>query len=125
MMQKIKLLIVEDEAIVALFLKVQLEKRGYLVCGLVTTGEQAIKVARTEEPDIIIMDVHLAGKMDGLQTATAIRLFSKANIIVVTGYEDEELRKEVEELKSSAFIIKPVSINDILEIIEHKFKYIV
>jgi DNA-binding NarL/FixJ family response regulator len=71
------------------------------------------------------MDVHLAGKMDGLQTATAIRLFSKANIIVVTGYEDEELRKEVEELKSSAFIIKPVSINDILEIIEHKFKYIV
>ena len=124
-MQKIKLLIVEDEAIVALFLKVQLEKRGYFVCGLVTSGEQAIKLTREEEPDIIIMDVHLAGKIDGLQTAAAIRLFSKANIIVVTGYEDEELRKKVEELKSTAFIIKPVSINDILEIIEHKFKYIV
>jgi len=124
-MKKTKVLIVEDEAIVSLFLKVQLEKRGYLVSGQVISGELAIQALQKEEPDIILMDIHLAGKIDGLQAAAAIRLFSNANIIVMTGYEDEELKNTVKELKSADVLIKPVSINDIIAIIENKFKYLV
>jgi len=123
-MKKTKILIVEDEAIVSLFLKVQLEKRGYSVSGQVISGELAIQAVQKEDPDIILMDIHLAGKIDGLQAATAIRLFSNANIIVMTGYEDEELKNAVKELKSAAVLIKPVSINDIIVIIENKFKYL-
>jgi len=123
-MKKIKILFVEDEAIVALFLKVQLEKRGYLVTGHVVTGEQAIQSVQVSEPDIILMDIHLAGKLDGLKTSTAIRSFSKANIIVMTGYEDEEVRNAVKELSPAAILTKPVSINEITEIIEKNFKYL-
>ncbi len=124
-MKRTKILIVEDESIVALFLKVQLEKKGYSVTSRVITGEQAIQAAQNEDPDIILMDIHLAGKLDGIQAAMEIRHFSKANIIVMTGYEDEELRKTVNELQYSAILIKPVTINDIIEKIEEKFKYIV
>jgi DNA-binding response OmpR family regulator len=71
------------------------------------------------------MDIHLGGKIDGLQAASAIRQFSNVNIIAMTGYEDEELRIAVDKLTSSAILIKPVSIKDIIIVIEQKFKYIV
>ena len=122
-MEKTKILIVEDESIVALFLKVQLEKKGYKVTEQVTTGEQAIKSAQKEEPDIILMDIHLAGKIDGMEAASVIRKFSNANIIIMTGYEDEGLVKAVKELKSSAILVKPVALNEIIEKIEKEFKY--
>jgi DNA-binding response OmpR family regulator len=122
-MEKTKILIVEDEAVVSLFLKVQLVKRGYFVCGQVTTGEDAIRAVQKEEPDIILMDIHLGGKIDGLQAALAIRQFSNVNIIAMTGYEDEELRIAIDKLTSSAILIKPVSIKDIIIVIEQKFKY--
>jgi DNA-binding response OmpR family regulator len=124
-MKKTKILIVEDEAVVSLFLKVQLVKRGYFVSGQVATGEDAIQAVQKEEPDIILMDIHLGGKIDGLQAASAIRQFSNVNIIAMTGYEDEELRIAVDKLTSSAILIKPVSIKDIIIVIEQKFKYIV
>ena len=124
-MKKTKILIVEDEAVVSLFLKIQLEKRGYYVSGQEITGELAIQAVQKEEPDIILMDIHLAGKIDGIQAATAIRQFSNANIIVMTGYEDEGLRKAVRGLKSAEILTKPVSISDIIAVLEQKFKYIV
>jgi CheY-like chemotaxis protein len=122
-MEKTKILIVEDEAIVALYLKIQLEKRNYKVTDKLTTGEQAVTSAQKENPDIILMDVHLAGKIDGLEAALAIRNFSNSNIIFMTGYEDGDMAKAVKELKFSKILVKPVSINEILDIIEKEFKY--
>ena len=78
---KAKVMIVEDEVIIASDLKVQLEGLGYEVTIAVTTGEEAIKFAESDPPDLVLMDIILSGKMDGIDTADVIR--SQYNIPVV------------------------------------------
>ena len=62
--RKIKILLAEDELLIAQCLKMELEMEGYEICSFVSEGEEAVKTAKKEEPDIILMDIHLSGKMD-------------------------------------------------------------
>lgn len=67
MRKKIKILIVEDEVIIAQFLKIELEDSGYEVCSFVASGEEAIIEAKEKNPDLILMDIHLSDKIDGIE----------------------------------------------------------
>lgn len=67
-----RILIVEDESIIALEMKFKLEFEGYTIVGIVATGEEAIKIAHDENPDLILMDIMLRGKMDGIEAASMI-----------------------------------------------------
>ena len=72
-MAKSRILVVEDEAIVAMGIKQKLEELDYAVVDIVFTGEDAVQTALREEPDLILMDIVLKGKMDGIEAAAKIR----------------------------------------------------
>ncbi|MFA5117857.1 MAG: response regulator [Candidatus Omnitrophota bacterium] len=106
-MKKKRVLIVEDEPIVALSLKNTLESSGYLVGSLVSTGEDAIQKAEAEKPDLILMDIKLRGRVDGVEAATAIRGRFNIPIIHLTAYEDEEVAEKIRLTGSSGCLPKP------------------
>jgi two-component system, response regulator PdtaR len=122
MQKETKILIVEDEAITAMYLQMRLKKLSYNVVKPVGSGESAIQIAHKESPNFILMDIGLAGKLDGIQTAREILQFSDAYIIFMSGYNDDELREKVNLLKPSSFLLKPIGVNDIVGIIEMQQK---
>lgn len=100
------ILIVEDEGITAKDIKNSLEKEGYNVTDLVTTGEDAIRLSEEKKPDLVIMDIKLKGKLDGVDAAKIIESKFKIPIIYLTSYSDENTMKRVKSTNPSAFIIK-------------------
>lgn len=104
-----KAMIVEDEIISAMALKQSLEKQGYDVCPLVASGEEAIRSAESEEPDIVLMDINILGDMNGIDTAR--ELFSRFSIpvVFVTGYDEKEVKKRISTVPSASYIIKPIN----------------
>ena len=117
MNKSISILIVEDEFFIALNMQIELEKIGYRICDITAKGEEAIEIVRLENPDIVLMDINLAGKMDGIEAAREILSFSAASIIFITGYANEELRTRAEELNPAGYFIKPANIRDIDSVI--------
>jgi len=93
-MKNTRIQIVEDERIVALDLKQALEALGCEITGIVATGPAAIELARRSPPDLILMDIHLEGPMDGTEAARTIRAAVPVPIIFLTAYaEDDNLRR--------------------------------
>lgn len=113
-----KIMIVEDEAITALSIRVRLKSLGYSVCALLSDGEAAVKSVATERPDLIIMDIGLPGKIDGIEAAKRIQSHYNIPIIFITGYFDQNLDKEVREINPSFLLTKPFSPSDIEQAIE-------
>jgi PAS domain S-box-containing protein len=117
-MEKIKILLTEDENILALNMKKLLDRLGYDVCGTAASGEQAVEMAKTHKPDLIMMDIHLRGKMDGIETAERIRSFLDVPIVYTTAYSDEETLQRAKKTEPSAFLLKPFQIKDLQVTIE-------
>ncbi len=115
---KKKVLVVEDEALVAMLLTKNLRAMGFDVCGTIASGEEAVQVARAKKPDIIIMDRRLAGKLDGLDASRQIRQFTQIPIVFVTGYIDEKINLEIDQIQPAMYLIKPVPINEIKSAID-------
>ena len=109
MNEKLKLLIVEDEYLVAFHLQEQLRQLGYDVGQLVATGEEAVKNVEQEQPDVILMDMRLAGEMDGMQAAQEIRSSYEIPIIFLTGYANREVKDRVGELNFVTYLVKPAT----------------
>lgn len=103
------ILIVEDEVLIALSLEVELKRAGYTVCGIATQGEEAVRMARDLHPDAILMDIRLAGNMDGFTAAQQIRAAQVVQIIFVSGYLDETNLTRAAEFNPLACMSKPVS----------------
>ena len=121
MKSQIRILLVEDEVITASALKLGLESAGYAVCPLATRGGKAIKIAAEEKPDIILMDVNLPGSLNGIETARAILKTFDTKIIFLTGYHDDEIIAQINTLKPLGYIIKPVSVQRIRDILDKHF----
>jgi len=120
------ILIVEDEAIVALDLRYRLEAFGYSICGTVATGDDAISVARSVHPDIVLMDIQLKGAMDGIEAAERIGDESGIPIVFVTAFTDEATLSRVKSAAPYGYIIKPYDereIRIVLELAIAKFRY--
>ncbi|MEI6210704.1 MAG: response regulator [bacterium] len=81
-----KMLIVEDDALVAMVLSRFLTRLGYTVCGPVVSGEEALEMVDREQPDGALMDVHLAGKLNGIQTVQALHAHRALPVLFVSGY---------------------------------------
>lgn len=107
LMIKKKLLIVEDEAIVALNLANLVTRLGYKVVKVVDTGDSAIEAALETELDVILMDVRLKGKLAGTEAARIIRQTSDVAIVFLTAYSDETTFKDAMGAQSYGFLIKP------------------
>ncbi len=121
MKKKIKILIVEDEAMIAQCLKMDLEDEGYEVCGFVSSGEESVILAKEKEPDIILMDIYLSSAMDGIEAAKEIIAFKNIPIIFMTGYDGNNMYDRAEKIKPVAYLRKPVEAYDIKPVIESIF----
>jgi DNA-binding NarL/FixJ family response regulator len=119
----IKILIVEDEVISAMCIQMDLREKGYEVYKPVSTGEEAIEIVKKDSPNIVLMDIGLAGEIDGIETAKQITSFCKIPIIFITGYPDEELRERVKDLNPAGYFLKPLDIEQVESTINHLKNY--
>ncbi len=103
-----KILIVEDDAVLVLDLEETLIQMGYHVVGLAASGSEAIAQARRHSPDLILMDIHLRGDMDGVQAANEIHQFLDTPIIFLTANTDQLRIQKAKDTQAYAYISKPV-----------------
>jgi len=120
-MKKIRILVVEDEVIIAKYLKMELELTGYDVCGFVRSGEEAIIKAKEKNPDVILMDINLYGKMDGIDAAKEIISLKDIPIIFCTGYGKKEFVERAQKLNPLAYLRKPILAEEVKEVIDAYF----
>ena len=106
-MDKFKVLIVEDERITSEDIKTTLEKYNYEICGIVSTGEDAIKKAGETRPDIIIMDILLSGDIDGIDAANEIRSRFQIPVVYLSAYADEKILERARVSEAYGYILKP------------------
>ena len=104
---KKRILIVEDEAIIAESLKLCLKELGYNVLKPVSTGEAAIQSVKKNKPDLILMDVRLRGAMNGYEAISKIRLHSNIPVIYSTGGDQYQIDEKAKGTKPYDYIIKP------------------
>ncbi len=110
-----RILIVEDERDTAEAMKSMLEKRDYVVAGIARTGQEAIDLADSADPDLILMDIKLEGPMDGLEAGGKIREVSTVPIVYMTGFQD---KAEAIERCGRAPLVKPFTVDELLSAIE-------
>jgi DNA-binding LytR/AlgR family response regulator len=106
-MSKIKVLIVEDESIVARDIQFSLNKLGYSVCGIASSGEKALDTAFIEQPDLVLMDIMLKGAVSGIDTALKMKALLDVPVIFLTAYADEATLEKAKIAEPYGYIIKP------------------
>ncbi|MCK9579296.1 MAG: response regulator [Methanoregula sp.] len=106
-MEPASLFIVEDEAIVANDLKETLMSLGYAVTGMTKSGEVALEKIGETRPDLVLMDIHLAGTMDGIDTAGKVRTLYNIPVVFLTAYADNALLERAKLTEPYGYIIKP------------------
>lgn len=114
----VRILVVEDEMIVAEDLRRTLGQLGYEVCGIVATGEQVRHQVEVDQPDLILMDIGLKGSMDGIEVAAEMNSRHAVPIIYLTAYTDPETLKRAKLTNPFGYIIKPFEKRDLRTAIE-------
>ncbi len=114
----VKILVVEDELIVAMELKSRLHDLGYSVCGTVVSGEEAIELTARHNPDIILMDINIKGAYDGVQTAEIIKTDHDIPIIFLTAFSDPKTLQRAKITEPYGYIIKPFEEREVHTAIE-------
>jgi len=104
-----RILVVEDERIVARDLAGALTDLGYVVPGTVSTGEEAIERARDLRPDVVLMDIRLPGAIDGIQAAASIREECHIPVIYLTAHSDDETLRRAMQTEPLGYLVKPFS----------------
>ena len=124
-MKRAKILIVEDESIVAKDIQVTLEKLGYDVIGTVAEGERVLDIVKDKTPDLILMDIMLKGKMTGIDVSIQIHKEISVPIIYMTAYADKDTLSKAKMTQPHGYIIKPykeVDLRTTVEIALYKHK---
>lgn len=104
---KVKILVAEDENIIAIDIKLTLQKIGYSVTSIVKTGEKAIDQAGIDEPDLILMDISLAGILDGIEAADIISRKFNFPVVYLTALTDEETLQRARVTEPFGYLLKP------------------
>ena len=113
-----KIMVVEDEISVSMELEEMLTENGYRVPGVAVSGEEAITKARLLEPDLILMDIKLSGKLDGIDAAARIRSRMDIPSIFLTGHGEKELVDRAVKADPLGYIMKPLNEVQILAAIK-------
>lgn len=113
-----KVLIVEDEILTAMCLKLDVEDLGAEVLDPVIKGKDAVEVAIQERPDLILMDIRLAGELDGIAAAEKIHEKEKIPIVFFTGYDIQYFEDRAKKLNPVYILEKPLKIHKLKEIID-------
>lgn len=121
MSKKSRILIVEDENIVAMDIQKMLLESGYEIISIVNSGEEAIVSVREQKPDLILMDVVLKGRMTGIDASRIISQYFNIPIIYLTGLSSDDSLLETRSRESYGFLFKPFSANELIIAIEMAF----
>lgn len=121
------ILIVEDEEMIAESIKSRLEMLGYQVPEMLSDGEKVLDSVRDSRPDLVLMDIRLRGRMDGIAVARELRKQYDFPIIYLTAYCDDDTLERAKATEPEGFIVKPFSYADLRASIEialykHKLK---
>ncbi len=119
---KIKILLVEDEAITALAMNMALKNMGFLTCQPAATGQKALERMARDKPDVVLMDINLTGDMDGIETARRMQELGQTAIIFITGFSSGDLLERARALNPVAIFTKPVKPQDLKNAIEAAVK---
>jgi len=112
-----RILIVEDERLIALDLQRRLTQLGYTVVGIVASGAQVITAAFQLQPDLVLMDIRLQGEMDGIEAALYIQVDRSIPIIYLTAYVDDSTRQRAQATSPWGFLRKPFHVRDLQAIL--------
>ncbi|HOT76713.1 MAG TPA: ATP-binding protein, partial [Candidatus Wallbacteria bacterium] len=110
-MKKVKILVVEDERSMRDFLQFSLKKMGYQIAGIAENGEDAVKMAAEKRPDLILMDISLKGKLDGVDAAAMIKNIDNIPLVFLTAHSGAEYFQRAREVLPYGYIIKPIDEN--------------
>ena len=113
-----KILIVEDDDIIARVEDWRLKNLGYTVCGRATNGAEAMELVANKKPDVVLMDINIKGEIDGIETARMIKKEFNIPVIYVTSHSDGATLIRAKETKPDGFILKPFEDNDLRIAIE-------
>lgn len=102
-----RVLVVDDEAIITMQLEGSLSSMGHKVVGMTSSGEDAIAKARATKPDIILMDIVMPGKINGIAAAKVIHKELGIPVIFITSYADDKIIEEVKKVNPYGYIVKP------------------
>ena len=111
-------LIIEDEALIAEELKERLSRLGFSIISTVDSADEGIAIATRELPDLVLMDIRLKGKKDGIEAAREIRRQVDLPIVYVTAYSDQLTVERVKHTDHDGFILKPFHRHDLQSTIE-------
>ena len=109
----LRVLIAEDDALTAELLRELAEQEGHAVCGVVREGEGVLEAVQTLRPDAVLMDVHLAGKISGIEATRDLLRRVTVPVLVISGTDSPEEMREIAESGALGFIKKPVSADNL------------
>jgi AmiR/NasT family two-component response regulator len=111
-------LIIEDEILIAEELRERLSRLGFSVIGTVDSADEGVAIATRERPDVVLMDIRLKGKKDGIEAAREIRQQVDLSIVYLTAYSDQLTVDRVKKTEHDGFILKPFHRHDLQSTIE-------
>lgn len=117
MMNRFKIMIVEDEPIIRLDLKEMLQNARYDVVAEARNGEQAVELAHRHRPDLVLMDVKMP-VMNGIKASFIIRSFCDASIILLTAFSDKDIVEQACNVQAVAYLVKPVTEENLIPAVE-------
>lgn len=109
------ILLVEDERIIALEIRLYLQRLGYAVTACLATGEQALEIVSRDCPDLVLMDIMLGGELDGIETVRRMKRTCNVPVIYCTAYTDPETLERVRGTAPAAVLSKPVNMEELRE----------
>jgi response regulator NasT len=113
-----RIIIAEDDTLIRIDLKEELQRQGYLVVGDVGDGQSAVNLARELRPDLVVMDIKMLPEMDGIAAAEILTREKLAPVVLLTAYSDEELIQRARDAGVIHYVTKPWRASDLKPAIE-------
>jgi CheY-like chemotaxis protein len=113
-----RIVIVEDDSLVAMGMRLYLESRGHDILAVTPTGQGAVEVAVGAAPDLVLMDVRLKGEMDGVEAAERILARRTLPIVFVSGSSEQQTLDRIRAVQPAALLLKPVTPSDLAAEVE-------
>lgn len=122
-MSKARILIVEDDDIIARLVEWRLAKLGYETCGRASDGNEALSLIERMSPDLVLLDIGLPGNCDGISVAHEVRRKNNVPIVFVTAHSNGEIIERAKQTRPNGFILKPFNDDDLRVGIELALRY--
>lgn len=116
-MTELRIVITEDDAIIALDIERQVAAMGHTVVGVAATAEEALRIVEERQPDLVLLDIRLKGAVDGIAVAEEIQRRFSTPIIFITAYSDKSVIERARAVQPQGYLVKPIRKEDLAEAI--------